>query len=87
MIKINWIDKEREPQCPSNPDYPTGIDVDVSLGTEPSCTTQLPYPARRCGMFRVECDICGLIVGITTAGRPDDPRSLKMACQLSKMAH
>lgn len=81
-FKIEWLDRHREPQCPSNPDFPNGIDVDVSLGAEQSCVTELPYPARRCGLYIAECERCGLRVGVTTAGRPDDPRSLRVACLL-----
>lgn len=80
-FKITWIDRGREPQCPSNQAFPNGIDADVSQGAEKTCNTDLPYPAKRCGMYRVECMICGIAVGVTTAGRPDDPRSVKLACR------
>lgn len=78
-MKIEWIDREREPQCAPNPKHPNGIDVDMS-GGGPSCYTELPYPAKRCGVYVVECEKCGLRVGITTAGRADDPRSAKLGC-------
>lgn len=80
-FKIDWIDRGREPQCAPNPAFPNGIDADLSKGAEKTCTADLPYPAKRCGVYRVECLICGHAVGITTAGRPDDPRSVKMACR------
>lgn len=76
---IEWIDRGREPQCPPDPAYPTGKDLDMS-GDAPSCYTELPYPARRCGLYVVECKRCKLSIGVTTAGRPDDPRSLRVAC-------
>lgn len=79
-MKINWIDGRREPQCAPDPAYPKGIDIDASGGAEATCATDLPYPARRCGHFLVVCETCGQSVAITTAGRPDDPRSLKLAC-------
>lgn len=47
--------------------------------------TALPYPARRCGQYVVKCDVCDQIIVVTTAGRPDDPRSLKMACVSEKL--
>lgn len=80
-FKIDWIDRHREPKCAPNPHFPDGIDADLSAGAEQTCTADLPYPAKRCGVYRVECLICGYAVGVTTAGRPDDPRSVKMACR------
>ena len=82
-FKIEWIDRGREPQCPPNPAYPNGIDLDTakSFG-KPTCHTDLPYPAKRCGLYYVECNICGTNALITTAGRPDDPRSVNLLCKI-----
>lgn len=80
-LKIEWIDHEREPQCAPNPTFPKGIDVDCSDGAPETCTASLPYPAQRCGVYMVTCEACGKRVGVTTAGRPDDPRSVKIACR------
>lgn len=77
---IEWLDKGREPQCAPNPDYPEGKDLDMSGDADRVCSTKLPYPAKRCGLYIIECKTCGLRVGVTTAGRPDDPRSVKFAC-------
>jgi hypothetical protein len=77
---ITWHDSGREPQVAPNPAYPAGKDVDVSFGGGPRCTTALPYPAKRCGAYVVECLICGFRGAITTAGRPDDPRSVTVGC-------
>jgi hypothetical protein len=85
-FEIKWIDRGREPQRPPNPSYPSGIDVDVSHGAEPACVADLPYPARRCGFYFVKCSICGYVVALTTAGRPDDPRSIRVPCQLTGAA-
>lgn len=79
-IKIEWFDSGREPQCAPDPAYPTGKDLDIAAGL-PSCVATLPYPAKRCGHFIVECSKCGMSVAVTTAGRPDDPRSLRMPCK------
>ena len=81
-FKVIWVDREREPRCPPNPDYPDGKDVDASDGAKHTCKCTLPYPAKRCGIYIVECKICGIRVGVTTAGRPDDPRSVIIACNL-----
>jgi hypothetical protein len=80
---VKWIDGMREPQCAPDPAYPNGIDIDVSGDSKETCTTDLPYPAKRCGYFLVNCELCSLSVAITTAGRPDDPRSVKLRCHHS----
>lgn len=79
--EVKWHDAKREPQCPPNPAYPNGFDVDASVGAKATCTIDLPYPAKRCGHYEVRCKACGASVGVTTAGRPDDPKSVKMACR------
>lgn len=79
-ITVKWIDHGREPKCSPNPEYPKGIDVDMSRGQSVTCKTELPYPAMRCGIYIIDCDVCGLRVAVTTAGRSDDPRSVKIAC-------
>jgi hypothetical protein len=80
-FKIEWRDTGKEPKMPPNPKYPDGIDLDITAGQTPACTVTLPYPAKRIGHYRVECKICGFSVACTTAGRPDDPRSIKMPCR------
>jgi len=81
-FEIWWIDQEREPKCAPNPDYPKGIDIDLSLGRTPKCKVDLPYPAKRCGFFSIDCKRCGASTMLTTAGRPDDPRSITLACDI-----
>jgi len=80
-LKIEWHDGGHEPQCKPNPAFPAGIDVDASNGAAVTCQTDLPHPAKRCGVYIVRCGVCGASVGLTTAGRPDDPRSVKVACK------
>jgi hypothetical protein len=82
QFEVTWIDGERDPQEKPNPAYPRGIDVDVSAGAAQACVAALPYPAKRIGAYKVLCRACGLSAGCTTAGRPDDPRSLKIACRV-----
>jgi predicted RNA-binding Zn-ribbon protein involved in translation (DUF1610 family) len=66
-------------QCPSNPEYPNG--VDVSCSNNPSArTVKLPYPAPECGLFIVRCTDCGYSIAVTATGRRDDPRSVRFAC-------
>lgn len=78
---IRWHDSGSEPRVPPNPQYPDGVDVDLSNGAMPSCQTAVPYPAKRCGIYALVCDTCGLVVAVTTAGRPDDPRSVRVRCR------
>lgn len=77
---IEWHDAGREPKAAPNPDYPNGIDLDVSNGADPSCFIKLAYPARRVGRYHIKCKTCGWTGVVTTAGRRDDPRSVKVAC-------
>lgn len=79
-IRVEWIDSGRDPKCAPNPEFPNGMDVDLSNGAPMRCMKLLPYPAKRCGYYVVECTACGLRVGVTTAGRPDDPRTVKLGC-------
>lgn len=84
QFKIDWLDAGREPQCAPNPAYPEGIDIPSPRHGEEGfkfCVVKLPYPAKRCGTYIVECTRCGFFVGVTTAGRPDDPRSIEIECQ------
>lgn len=83
QFTIKWLDSGREPQCAPNPDYPNGKDVDVSGERRIACTVKLPYPARRIGAYIVRCGKCGFSIALTTAGRPDDPRSVKIPCKLN----
>jgi hypothetical protein len=80
-FKVRWIDHRREPQNQPDPRYPNGVDLDITNGTGPNCATPLPYPAKRCGLYVVECKACGANALVTTAGRPDDPRSLRISCR------
>lgn len=77
---VKWIDRGVEPRNPPNPDYPDGIDLDMSKGEAATCSGTLPYPAKRCGYFLIECKACGQRAMVTTAGRIDDPRSVRLAC-------
>jgi len=78
---VDWVDYGREPRVASNPNFPSGVDLDVSKGAERTCTAALPYPARRIGAYLVECRRCAVNALVTTAGRVDDPRSIKLACK------
>ena len=80
-FNIEWIDGGKEPKCKPDPLYPNGKNIDVSDGNSDACLIVLPYPAKRCGIYIAECRVCGYKVMATTAGRPDDPRMIKVACK------
>lgn len=81
-LKVEWIDRGFEPTGAPDPKFPNGVDLDLSKDQARACRTDLPYPAKRCGYFLLTCDACGFSGLITTAGRPDDPRSIKIACNV-----
>lgn len=81
-LKVTWVDGKRWPQQPPNPAYPDGIDLPCVEPSRPSCRIALPYPAKRIGHFIVACETCGTVVLATTAGRPDDPRSITINCKV-----
>lgn len=81
-FEITFMDSGREPKCAPNPAYPNGMEVDMSHGGR-FCLVDVPYPAPRCGVMVVECARCGLRNGMTVAGRPDDPRRVKIGCKLN----
>jgi hypothetical protein len=82
VLKAVWFDAGRDPKHPPDPNYPHGIDIDISLNAIKACYTLLPYPAKRCGQYVITCGLCGLRTVVTTAGRVDDPRSIKVACKV-----
>lgn len=81
-FKIKWFDHKKEPTEKPNPKYPNGIDILTHIDNRPFCISNLPYPAKRCGVYVVTCQKCKMQVMVTTAGRPDDPRSISISCDL-----
>ena len=80
-IEVKFLSHNRKPKCAPNPAYPDGMDVDMTGGAKVACLANLPYPAECGGVWIVDCKTCGLRVGITAAGRPDDPRTAKLPCK------
>lgn len=79
-LSVTFISHHRKAQVAPNPKYPDGIDVDLTKGAKVACLANLPYPAECCGILIVRCKKCSANVAITTAGRIDDPRTVKLAC-------
>jgi hypothetical protein len=80
-IQIEFLSRHRQAQNAPNPKYPNGVDVDLAKGARRACLAELPYPAQCCGVLLARCRKCGANAAITTAGRRDDPRSVKLACK------
>ncbi len=68
-------------QCPSDPAYPHGLEIDATKPGQKACCVELPYPAPECGVWMIACSDCHLHVAVTAAGRPDDPNSIKIPCK------
>ena len=94
-IKATWLGGGGAPQAPSSPDYPKGVRVDVASNQMlryedafprvdgPTCCRELFYPAEEIGAWVIDCPVCGIRVALTAAGRPDDPRCVRLPCRLS----
>lgn len=80
-IAVEFLSHHRKAQVAPNPKYPDGVDVDLSIRGKAACLADLPYPAECCGVLLVRCTKCGASAAITTAGRTDDPRTVKLACK------
>ena len=84
-LTITWHSHNRAPQCPSDPAYPNGIEVDAAQG-KIGCAVDLPYPAECCGIWLIACPVCGNQVAVTAAGRRDDPKRVRIPCKLEGRA-
>lgn len=81
-FEISWIWRSREPaKCAPDENYPYGKAIDLSDPENLSCGFDLPYPAPGVGTWIVKCKACGHTTGVTAAGRPDDPTTVKWACE------
>ena len=81
QFKIEWQDSGKEPKAKPDPRYPKGKHLGMASLLKPWCMTGLPYPAKRIGSYIITCKTCGLRVSCTTAGRPDDPKSITVNCK------
>lgn len=80
---IEWRGTGQKAQCAPNPAHPKGVHIDGRMDKrEPACMVKLPYPAPCIGGYKATCKVCGLVIGLTAAGRPDDPKSFEINCNL-----
>lgn len=68
------------PGVAPDPAFPEGVDIDLSEGHPRTCAARLPHYAGLLGMYEVRCMVCDLSVAITSAGRADDPRLIRVPC-------
>ena len=77
----SWHGTGRTAQCPPDPAFPNGRPIDLRRSdNQEFCEIELQHPAPECGMWIVECVKCGKKIGLTAAGRPDDPSTIKVGC-------
>lgn len=81
-FEIDWRQRGGPPKNPSDPRYPRGIDLDLTDGARRACLVDLPYPTPKfIGVLMVRCLTCDRTAMLTTAGRPDDPRTVRLPCK------
>ena len=81
-LKYEWYEKGPPQRCPTDSDFPDGIDVEIPGPTDGRrCSATLDdYPTNRTGIYVISCDICPSQIALITAGLPHDPRSVSLPC-------
>jgi hypothetical protein len=82
-FSVDWIDGARVATYPADPSYPDGQAIDVALDAVRACRVELACPAAGVGLWLVVCRGCGYAITLSTAGRADDPKSVRLPCRLS----
>lgn len=85
-ITIEWLSRGRPPEGRPDPRFPDGINVDLAGAGAAGCVVPLPYPAACVGAWVIRCSVCGVSVGVTAAGRADDPHTVRIPCKLQGSA-
>lgn len=67
-------------KCKSDKNYPDGKIINIST-EEDIHRISIPYPAPECGVWILKCETCDFSVGVTAAGRPDDPKQINFKCR------
>lgn len=80
-FSVDWMDAHREATYPADPAYLNGAAIDVALDAPKACRVQLSYPALRCGLWVITCRQCAFSIAVATAGRADDPCSVRVPCR------
>jgi hypothetical protein len=80
-FSVDWIDGGRIASYPPDVAYPNGVAIDVALDAARACRVELACPAAGVGLWLVVCRGCGFAIALSTAGRADDPRSVRVPCR------
>ena len=81
IFDVKFLSHGRKAQCQPDPKFPDGQVIDVSRNANQKCAVDVPYPAECIGAWMLTCKSCGRTVGITAAGRPDDPKGVIVDCK------
>jgi hypothetical protein len=79
-FRITWHDRQREATVPADRTFPNGRDIDYAGPGARACLVELAHPASRVGFWTLFCLKCRSHAGVGTAGRADDPRSVRVPC-------
>lgn len=83
---VEWLWRSLEPaKCQPDENYPYGKAADISDGKK-ACSVDLPYPAPGVGTWVIRCASCGYSLGVTAAGRADDPTKITFPCKSKESA-
>lgn len=86
-FEVSWVWRSREPaKCEPDPDFPYGNATDISTSSRPSCEVEFAYPAPGVGTWIAHCETCGYTIGVTAAGRADDPTKVRFNCKTKESA-
>lgn len=84
-LKATFHGTGRRPKCAPNPAYPGGMVTNLAAD-HPGCWADLTYPAPSVGKWLIECPRCGYTALVTAASRPDDPKAVRVPCQMKGSA-
>jgi hypothetical protein len=67
-------------KCKADENFPNGKIIEISKDNN-AHKIALPYPAPECGVWILKCETCNFAVGVTAAGRKDDPKQVNFICR------
>jgi hypothetical protein len=68
------------PAHPATPGFENGTDLDLARDAASWCTASCPPWPGKLGMLHLRCQHCDVTVDLTTAGRADDPKLVRLPC-------
>lgn len=79
-FEIEYLPSKAEGIREIKPEYPNGVDVDLSAGAQDICVATLIYPAPQSGLCNVTCQNCGYQIALSVHAMADDAKSIKVPC-------